>query len=193
MLERIVRKLVNLLQKNGLVSLEEYEEFSYVLLGNAESLLVIISILLIGIIIGQGMPTVSFLIYFFALRRKTGGYHLNSYCKCYICTVCLYVFITVFSYLVFKYEKIVISCAVIAGLIIMYIGNINHPNMDLEVEEAHELKISARIIVVLEILAIFFMKWLGNMELIITYSSMAIILCATLLIIAKLVGQEVKK
>lgn len=186
MLERIVKKLVGLLQENGLIAEEEYEEFAYVLLGNVESILIIISLLLIGIMVGQEMSTVSFLICFFALRRKTGGYHLDSYYRCYIGTVCLYVFITVISYYVSEYEEILIGCAVIAAIVIICIGSVNHPNMELEVDEMHNLKTTARVIVILEILAIFFLRWLGNTEMIITYSSLAIILCATLLIIAKL-------
>lgn len=192
MLERIVRKLVDLLLKNGLISKEEREEFFYVLLGDAESLLIMISILLIGIIAGQVMPTVSFLICFFALRRRTGGYHLSSFYRCYIGTVCLYVLITVISDYVSGYEEILIGFAVIAGIVILCIGSINHPNMDLEQDELHNLKTMARVIVALELLAILFLEWLGNAEMIIVYSSMAIILCATLLIVAKLAGQEVK-
>ena len=150
MLEQIVRKLVSLLLRNRFISQEEYEQFVYVLLGDIESFLVIISILFIGTVIGQIVPTASFLICFFALRKRTGGYHLSSYYKCYIGTVCLYVFIV------------------------------------------HELKKMSRIIVILELLVIFFLNWLGNAEMVIVYSGLAIILCAALLVIAKLIGQEVK-
>ena len=74
----------------------------------------------------------------------------------------------------------------------MYIGNVNHPNMNAEEEEVHELKKMSRIIVILELLVIFFLNWLGNAEMVIVYSGLAIILCAALLVIAKLIGQEVK-
>lgn len=40
MTERSIRRIVNLLIKNGLVSETEYENFVYVLLGDAESLIV---------------------------------------------------------------------------------------------------------------------------------------------------------
>ena len=192
MLEQIVRKLVSLLLRNRFISQEEYEQFVYVLLGDIESFLVIISILFIGTVIGQIVPTASFLICFFALRKRTGGYNLSSYYKCYIGTVCLYVFIAGISYLIFGHEEILIGCAVVAGIVIMYIGNVNHPNMNAEEEEVHELKKMSRIIVILELLVIFFLNWLGNAEMVIVYSGLAIILCAALLVIAKLIGQEVK-
>lgn len=94
MTERSIRKIVNLLLKNGLVSETEYENFVYVLLGDAESLIVIVSILLLSIMLGQAMPTIGFLISFFALRNRTGGYHLDSFYKCYWGTMALYLLIS---------------------------------------------------------------------------------------------------
>lgn len=94
MAERGIRSIVGLLLKNDLITKAEYEEFVYVLLGDFESVMVVISILTLGVISRRIIPTISFLLCFFSLRKRTGGYHLNTYAGCYICTLCLYLFIT---------------------------------------------------------------------------------------------------
>lgn len=193
MTEWVIRRFVDLLLKRGLISNAEYEDFVYVLLGDAESLIVITSILLISIAIGQVVPTVAFLICFFALRKRTGGYHLDSYFKCYIGTLCLYAIITVIAYITFECTEILLGFSIVSMAIIMWFGSINHPNMDMENDELQESKTMSRIIVGLEMSVIVFFKWLGGVEMIVAYVSLAIVLCAILLVLAKLTGQEVKK
>ncbi len=192
MAERTIRRLVGLLLKNGLISEVEYDDFVYVLLGDVESLIVITSILLIGIIIGQVVPTAAFLICFFSLRKRTGGYHLDSYLKCYIGTLCLYVMITVIAYTALECTEILLCFALIAMVVVMWFGSINHPAMNMETDEVQESKTMSRIVVSMEISVILFLKWLGNAEMIVAYLSLAIVLCAILLVLAKLTGQEVK-
>ena len=193
MTERLLRRFVDLLLENGLISKAEYEDFVYVLLGDVESLMVITSILFLSIMIGQIIPTVGFLICFFALRKRTGGYHLDSYFKCYIGTLCLYIIITIIAYITFECTEILLGSAMIAMAVIMLYGSINHPDMDMENDELQESKMMSRIIVGMEFSVILFLKWLGNVEMLVAYSSLAIVLCAILLVLAKLTGQEVKK
>ena len=81
----------------------------------------------------------------------------------------------------------------IAMAVIMLYGSINHPNMDMENDELQKTKTIARIIVGIEFSVILFLKWLGNAEMLVAYSCLAIVLCAILLVLAKLTGQEVEK
>lgn len=191
MMERGIRKIVNLLLKNDLIATAEYDEFVYVLLGDIESIIVVISILFIGLISQRFIPTLSFLICFFSLRKRTGGYHLTSFISCYICTICLYLFITASACFLSHYINSIIIFTIIAGFIIMMIGSVNHHNMAMEKDELNESAMISRIIVGIECLFILFLQWLGNTEIIIVYSGMAIVLCAVLLILAKLAKQEV--
>lgn len=193
MTERSIRRIVNLLIKNGLVSETEYENFVYVLLGDAESLIVIVSILLLGIIIGQAMPTIGFLICFFALRNRTGGYHMDSFCKCYWGTMVLYLLISGIVCVASEYTGVFLGSAAIAMAVILLFGSINHPNIDMENDELQESKTMSRIIVSMEFCVILFLVWMGNAEVIVAYLSLAIVLCAILLIMAKVSGQEVKR
>lgn len=193
MTEQFIRRFVGLLRKNDLIEEAEYENFVYVLLGDMESLIVISSILFLSIVIGRFIPTVSFLFCFFSLRERTGGYHLDSYLKCYIGTIFLYLIISFISSKIYESQEILLVFVMIAMVVILRLGSINHPNMDMEKEELRENKKMSRIIVITEVFVLLCLYWVGNAGMIVTYSGMAIVLCAGLLLLAKLTGQEVKK
>lgn len=193
MTEQFIRRFVGLLRKNDLIEEAEYENFVYVLLGDMESLIVISSILFLSIVIGRFIPTVSFLLCFFSLRERTGGYHLDSYLKCYIGTIFLYLIISFISSKIYESQEILLVFVMIAMVVILRLGSINHPNMDMEKEELRENKKMSRIIVITEVFVLLCLYWVGNAGMIVTYSGMAIVLCAGLLLLAKLTGQEVKK
>lgn len=193
MTERGIRRFVDLLLENHLISRAEYEEFIYVLLGDAEALIVKASILLLGIIAGQVLPTIGFMLFFFALRKRTGGYHLDSFLKCYISTLLLYMMIMVSAAILSEYTEALIVSAMASGTVIFVIGSVNHPNMDMEKDELRDSKTMARILVVTECVLILFLSWLKMQEMLVACLSMAVVLCAVLLILAKLAGQEVKE
>lgn len=98
MIERTIRKVLDILLENKRISAEEYEEFVYVLLGDVESFIVTGSIFFLSILADQIIPSMFFLVFFFSLRKRTGGYHLNSFSKCCIGTIILYLIITVTIY-----------------------------------------------------------------------------------------------
>lgn len=77
--------------------------------------------------------------------------------------------------------------------VILLFGSINHPNIDMENDELQESKALSRIIVCMEFCVILFLVWMGNADVIVAYLSLAIVLCAILLIMAKVSGQEVKR
>lgn len=74
--------------------------------------------------------------------------------------------------------------------IIGIIGTVNHPNMNMNAEELAESKCEARIIVLLEASIICGCVLLGADMLFISYMAIAVILCAALLCIAKILKQE---
>lgn len=193
MVERMIKKLVDAFQENGLILQSDYDKYVYVLSGDVEFLITLTSIFLLSILIGQVLPTIGFLICFLVLRRRTGGYHMDTYFQCYFCTLCVYILVTILTYVMARYTWLLIGTAFLAGIVIMIIGSVNHPNMDMGQEELQDSKAMARIIVCIELASILFLKWLGDNEILISYACLAVILCAILLIVAKIVGQEVKE
>ena len=78
----------------------------------------------------------------------------------------------------------------ISAFLIMYIANINHPNLNLDADEIQDYKKSARTIVIVEMLCIILSISLNMNRECIIYGSLAIIMCAILLSIAKISKQE---
>ena len=79
-----------------------------------------------------------------------------------------------------------------AALVIGVIGTVNHPNMDMDKNELQESKKAARLCVLLEVSVIAAFIALKINDLYVSYMSLAIILCASLLCVAKVMKQEVK-
>ena len=79
-----------------------------------------------------------------------------------------------------------------AVLVIGVIGTVNHPNMDMDKDELQESKKAARLCVLLEAAVIAALIALKINDLYVSYMSLAVILCASLLCVAKVMKQEVK-
>ena len=77
--------------------------------------------------------------------------------------------------------------------VIGIIGTVNHPNMHMDSAELAESKKEARIILLLEGSIIYCCVLLGAHLIFISYMAIAVILCAALLCIAKILKQEVKE
>lgn len=192
MIAKAVEYLVNQLVENELIEQVQREEYLYSLECFIEGILTTGSLLILGICFGKFIPTIGFLIFFFSLRRRTGGFHLNTFGGCYIGTLVLYVLIIVLAKYIMNEPILLALLTVCAGVSILIIGTVNHPNIDMSKEELNAAKSSARLLVSLLMMLVGYLWWVGaNMEIII-YMCLAIILCASLLLIAKLIKQEVR-
>ena len=130
-------------------------------------------------------------IFFFELRKRTGGYHLDSFYKCYFATVAIYLAVMLTAKSLAKYPQWLFGLVVIATIYIVIIGTVNHPNMQMNVAEFMESKKLARITVLLEVSIILGCVFLGGSIIYISYMAIAVILCAALLYISKIFKQEV--
>lgn len=81
--------------------------------------------------------------------------------------------------------------AIFAIILICIMGTINHPNMDMSKSELQESKKSARLVVIIEAMLIAVLAYLKTDILYIGYMSVAVILCAFLMCLAKIIKQEV--
>lgn len=139
------------------------------------------------------IPTLFFLVFFLSLRKRTGGYHLNSFGQCYVGTVAAYIIILGITPILVNYPKLLLGMLFPAICVIKLIGTVNHPNMHMNDEELAESNKAAGIMVVLEGFIIYFFALIRADMVYICYMSAAIILCAVLLCAAKILKQEVKK
>ena len=103
-------------------------------------------ILTIGIIVGQIVPTLFFLITFILVRRYTGGYHANTYLKCQICTISFYLISLLLSIFLNTHIYLFVGMGFIGIVIILLFGPIENPHKPLTNDEKKKHKITGLIL-----------------------------------------------
>jgi len=193
MIEKIAIDLVGQMTEAKLIHEDMAERYIYVSISWMEKLISIGTILLISVVNQQFLPTVFFLAFFLELRKRTGGYHFNKFYQCYLGTTISYLLILFIGVKVVDYPQQLFAVLLFAIGIIGIIGTVNHPNMHMNSEEMAESKKEARITVLLEASIICGCVLFGADMIFISYMAIAVILCAALLCIAKILKQEVKE
>lgn len=191
MLDIITKRLVNAFVEKKLITNYQKEEYEYALICELESLITIGSVVFLSLLLDNFLQTICFLSFFLSLRKRSGGYHLNSFVGCYIGTIIIYLAMCVITSLIHSKIHLYIFSA-IAFVIIAVIGAINHPNMDFSSNEYRGAKKSTRLMLCFEIGIIVFMVIIKVNFSIIAYALMGININALFLIVAKLFRQEVK-
>lgn len=190
-MEQISENLVVWFKERNLVNERNQEEYVYALLVTLEGLITTITMLLIGVELGRGIEAIIFLVAFFILRGRTGGYHAKSFRVCFIATIMTFIAIlNMIECLADNYIVMYVTCFV-AVCIIGKIGTVNHPNIDMNINELKESRKRARQILVQESIVIVILELLKVKRLYISCIVVAIILCSILLILAKICKQEV--
>lgn len=192
MVDKIVIKMVNLLQEDDLICPSDSKYYKYALITMIEGGITVSTILLLGLLCRQIIPTVCFLVFFLSLRKRTGGFHADKFWQCYLGTIATYIAIVAIADILSDKPAVMYALLFCSILVIEIIATVNHPNMDMDVFELREAKRAARTIALLELMVIFMLIWLGFSGLYVSYMSLAIILCAALLCLAKIIKQEVK-
>lgn len=187
----IANGIVNALLEKELIARHQREEYEYALICEMESFITIGSVIILSILFGNFLQTICFLIFFLLLRKRSGGYHLNSFIGCYIGTIIVYLIVCTISNAVRDSTHLYIF-SVVACVAVVMIGAVNHPNMNYSNHEYEGAKKSSRLMLCFEMLIIVFMAIIKVDFSIIVYSLMGINVSALFLIVAKLVRQEVR-
>lgn len=192
MVEKMVLKLVNRMERENIIEKTNREYYEYALITMTEHMIAVGSKLVIGILFKQFVPTIIFLIFFLSLRKRTGGYHADKFWQCYLLTMTTYIGVIQFAFAFSEKPIIMYKILVLAVLAIEFIGTVNHPNIDMDKAELQETKKAARLLVLIESAVITASVVLEINQLYVSYMSIAIILCSFLMCIAKILKQEVK-
>ncbi len=168
------------------------EEYVYALETMTEKIITYIVLFSMAAYMHNILPTMTFMVFFFSLRSRTGGFHAKSFLGCLLGTSLIYIVMSVgvFPYFI-KNETIMYVLLIISACTIFVIGNVNHPNLALNSNEVQGCKKSARVIIVIEFVCILCGCILKMNTACIFFAAMGVIMCAILLCIAILFKQEV--
>lgn len=192
MVEQIVTRLVAQMEDRKIIEKSSKDYYEYVLITLAEHVIGVGTMLIIGMLFKQFIPTVIFLLFFLSLRKRTGGYHADKFWQCYLATIIIYIGIIQMAAVLAEKTYIMYAILFLAVLVIEIIGTVNHPNIDMNKSELQENKKSARLLVLMEAAVIVLLVILEINQLYVCYMSIAIILCSFLMCLAKMLKQEVK-
>lgn len=194
MTEQIADKVTNRLIEYQLIEAKQKELYHYMIQIQLEKMIGIIPILILSIIFKEILPTVVFLYFFFSIRKRSGGFHLNSFGGCFIGTTAVYLFyVLVLNPFLLQHlcvNYVVLGFAVIGVLLL---GAVNHPNMEWDEAEYRASKCYSRMIVIVEALCISIFAIVQADIRYTLFMSYGVILSATLLVLGKLIKQEVDK
>ena len=170
---------VKLIEKNFL-DINRKDEYIYVIETSLEKFLSYTFILAIAVLTGSLLQSIIFLVLFINIRGKTGGFHMNTYVKCLVSTIVLYLLLSsVVIPVLFNYYTASYFIFCYSILCIIFIATINHPNMNM----------SEREFVHWQFISVLYITLPRNDYIL--YAMSADILCAILMIVAKIKKQEV--
>lgn len=191
MIEKMAFKIVNQMEMQKIISKSNCEYYEYALIGMVEHAITVGTMLLLGLLFRQFMHTVCFMVFFLPLRKRTGGFHADKFWQCYLGTVIFYIAIMQIVPILCRNQAVMYGLLFLAMLLICIMGTINHPNMDMSKSELRESKKAARLLILMEVMVIAVLVYLKADLLYIGYMSVAVILCAFLMCLAKIIKQEV--
>lgn len=191
MLEKLVNNIVTQMSDAKLIEEKQKEQYAYALELLIERTITLGSIVVISFFIEKIISTILFLLFFLELRKRTGGFHFDEFFVCYLGTIFSYLMMIFVSELLVNNQSILFGMLAVSIGIIEWIGAVNHPNMHMSDSEFTGTKKAARILALLEGLIIFCFLLVRVEMIYIVNMSVAIILCAILLCVAKIKKQEV--
>ncbi|MGN1313604.1 MAG: accessory gene regulator B family protein [Lachnospiraceae bacterium] len=187
-------KFVDYLIENEILPLKMKEGYVYsfeVLFGK---ILNYSTLLVLGFINQNIIHTIFFMVAFLSLRGRTGGYHAPKKFLCYVWTIVIYYFVSEISeHLLFGNTEVLIGTVVISVIIIFLFSPVNHPNLELSKQEIQVCKSFSRWLAILISLIVFISVQLDIIPEYIPYSVAGMGMDAGLLILAKILKQEVPK
>lgn len=191
MIEKIAKNTVKLMIAEQMIKEKQQEIYQYALVMYLEKAITVLSLLFIGYVEKILLPAILFMLFFFSLRKRTGGYHAKRFINCYILTILTFCIMAKYFMFLLQYSVIVYCVTIISVILIFVIGTVNHPNMHMSENELSESKKAARCLVILEGMCIALFEFVYINPIYSGYMSCAVIMCAFLLCLAKLLRQEV--
>lgn len=97
MIHRVITGIVGQMEKEHLIMPQEKDDYIYAYEVICEKVISLGTIVILGMLLDNLVNTVLYILFFLTLRKRTGGFHMPTFFKCYIGSVILYL-ITVSVY-----------------------------------------------------------------------------------------------
>lgn len=184
--------LTEKLLKYSLIDSDIRENYEYAIQVHLEQIIGFSILLFISILCGFFCETIAFIIFFTYVRRYSGGFHVRSFYGCVFCSVVTYlVYVKCLYLFLLRNMRMNMILVTISALIILFVGAVNHPNMHWNIREYNITKNCARVVAMMELGCIILLLLLGVSYSYILFMSFGLTLSAIMLLLAKILRQEV--
>lgn len=148
MLESIAEDITFLLLKNKIIEYEDSDIYIYGFQVIISSMMVTMSLLILGVLLNRILLTLVFMLVFVSLRINTGGYHADQFKDCLRLSLMIYLVEILLVKLIPNEYKIISSfIALIIGTSIIFVkAPVEHKNNPLTPIEKIKYKKTSRII-----------------------------------------------
>lgn len=134
-MKRISEKLTWWLQRNGTISAEDQELYTYGICQLLVDLVDTLSILILALVFGEIVGAVAFLSSFCAMRRYCGGFHANTPCRCYLITIGSAALALWLLHIVELPITMMLGVVILCGLFVGKMAPVQAPNKELDENE----------------------------------------------------------
>ncbi len=139
------------------------------------------------------IPSILFILFFVLLRGYTGGFHASTFIGCLTGSILMYMVCTlILAPIMLDNEVFLLLGLIITVAVILMFSPMNHPNINMNMEEFNNCKDKTKVILVLEIVFLTGGRIFKLNQLYIVLPFLGMLMCAVLLVLAKIIKQEVK-
>lgn len=120
--------------KENIILYQQAPNYEYEFVMRVENMLTVFSILAVALHIKMFGPSVVFLLFFLNLRKVTGGYHAETFLRCFIMSNIIFWCITqiVYPFLLQKELMLTLAITTLSFVLIFVLGVVNNSNWNLE-------------------------------------------------------------
>lgn len=152
MLRKISHSIAYFFVRKKIIDIEYIEIYQYGVEQIISTLTSVLTIIIMGLLSGNVLLAIIFLIFFIPLRIFTGGHHEDSYLRCYLSFIFIFI-VEVFivnTNVLSNYSSIAQILTIISIIIISILSPVEHKNKPLAKHTRKKHKITAVTIVIIE-------------------------------------------
>lgn len=194
MSEYLAKKIVNKMIINNVVDDKNTDAYQYAVQLLIEKCIGFILIYIFALVAGKTVETSLFLITYLTIRRYSGGYHCKTDIGCLFLSL-IYVVVSVCFEIPFLINHRISADIIFASSIVFMLiaGPINHPNMNWSKDEYIAIKKRFFLVVLVWLVIITCVELIDVPKNIIIYLYVGVINASFLMMISKILKQEVKQ
>lgn len=192
MIHRLSHNTAYVLLNHQLICKDDIEHATFFVENCYLKIISFVVTIVISVVTGSFPGLMLFYVFYSMIRRHSGGFHCKTQAGCLLLSVVVLLVVVATKPIALDIVKDIFWWVLmISALIILLIGTVNHPNLNLTKEELNVSKRKARLVTVLEISFIVLSIFLHIQSEYIFYMFIGIAVNAISMIVSKLIGQEV--